>query len=329
MSADRVTAQDVARRAGVPQSTVRIVLASPPGQTVGPVISARVREAAAELGYAPPPTAVVLRTPVNLTVLVVLPDVPLSATGVSVMDTLGAVLDEYGYAVTYQRRRGRGVGALLRAVGPAAMVCLGAFTAQELAGGDVGGVPVVGLALDGEAGHVTRISQHRVGRIQAAHLADRGHTRLAYAVSVDPLTAPIWRGRLEGVRAECAARGLPDPFVVDLALHPGAAERTVRRLLDRTPPVTAVCAYDDEVAFAILTGMGAVGVSAPDGLAVIGVEDLPLARLASPPITTVVVHTAEVGAALARHVLNRLRRDLVPAEPGDEPPISVVTRATT
>ena len=51
--------------------------------------------------------------------------------------------------------------------------------------------------------------------------------------------------------------------------------------------MTAVAAYNDEVALAVLAGLRAEGLRAPEDVAVIGVDDIPMARLASPALTTV------------------------------------------
>jgi DNA-binding LacI/PurR family transcriptional regulator len=51
--------------------------------------------------------------------------------------------------------------------------------------------------------------------------------------------------------------------------------------------VTGVCAFNDETAIAVLAGMRERGLTAPADLAVIGVYDIPIARLTAPPLTTV------------------------------------------
>src|SRR5450755_2432238 len=59
------------------------------------------------------------------------------------------------------------------------------------------------------------------------------------------------------------------------------------RRLAEEPRVTAVCAYNDETGLAVLAGMRTQGVTAPQDLAVIGVDDIPAARLNAPALTTV------------------------------------------
>jgi DNA-binding LacI/PurR family transcriptional regulator len=57
------------------------------------------------------------------------------------------------------------------------------------------------------------------------------------------------------------------------------------------------------VALAVLAGMRRLGLHAPADLAVIGVDDIPAARLAAPALTTVTTDQAAVATHLAATVL--------------------------
>lgn len=329
MTADRVTSRDVARRAGVSQSTVSYVLNDTPGQSISAGTRSRVLEAATALAYTPSAAARALRAGRTNTVLVVLADVPIGDAALAVLGGLARTVQPHGYTTVYQRRDGRDLGTITRSLMPVAVVDIGAFSAVEMAVAAERHIPVVGVSLDGDDGHVMRIPQDAIGRLQAEHLVARGATRLAYAASDDPEAGSLMAGRIAGVRQVCEAHGLPAPAVVETPLHADAAARAVRRLRERRPPVTGVCAYDDVVALAVLAGMRVAGLSAPDDVRVVGVDNLPLARLVDPGITTVDVRTDEVGEALGRHVLLRLRPELGLAEPDDVATIDLVVRGTT
>ena len=70
--------------------------------------------------------------------------------------------------------------------------------------------------------------------------------------------------------------------------------------------VTAVCAFNDETAIAVLAGMREHGLSAPEDLAVIGVDDIPTARLAAPPLTTVGLDLHQAGRGRAEMIVASL-----------------------
>jgi DNA-binding LacI/PurR family transcriptional regulator len=92
-----------------------------------------------------------------------------------------------------------------------------------------------------------------------------------------------------------------------------AAVRAWRR--DR---ITAVCAYNDEVALAVLAGMRARRLSAPADLAVVGVDDIPAGALADPTLTTIATGMSTLGQHLAAAVVAVLRGEPTPPGPGPE-----------
>ena len=90
-------------------------------------------------------------------------------------------------------------------------------------------------------------------------------------------------------------------------------------------------------AFALLAGLAALGLRAPQDLAVIGAEDVPLASLALPPLTTVRVDTRLLGERFARMALAETpdgggdsTAPPVSAVPpaGAVPPVSLIVRAS-
>ncbi len=80
----------------------------------------------------------------------------------------------------------------------------------------------------------------------------------------------------------------------------GAAAAVARWRADE---VTGICAYNDEVALAVLAGARRLGLAAPADLAVIGVDDIPAARLAVPPLTTVTTDQHLLAAHLATTIV--------------------------
>ena len=78
----------------------------------------------------------------------------------------------------------------------------------------------------------------------------------------------------------------------------------------------------------MLAGARALGLAIPDDLAVIGVDDIPAARFAAPPLTTVAVD----GAAIAAHLTGLITRRLAGEgqDAGEPAPLAhLVTRAST
>jgi DNA-binding LacI/PurR family transcriptional regulator len=70
--------------------------------------------------------------------------------------------------------------------------------------------------------------------------------------------------------------------------------------------VTAVCAYNDETAMAVLAGMHLRDLRAPDDIAVIGVGDTAAAQVSIPPLSTIGFDYEETGRELAQTILESL-----------------------
>jgi DNA-binding LacI/PurR family transcriptional regulator len=67
--------------------------------------------------------------------------------------------------------------------------------------------------------------------------------------------------------------------------------------------VTAVAAFDDDVALRVLAAMRALGLAAPGDLAVIGFDNAGYGALVDPALTTVHVDAEGHGRKAAREVL--------------------------
>ncbi|MFD0327223.1 substrate-binding domain-containing protein [Streptacidiphilus monticola] len=148
-------------------------------------------------------------------------------------------------------------------------------------------------------------TMRRMGRLQAQYLIARGHRRIGYAMPALDHLRRIAEQRALGVEDACTAAGLAPPLVLDTGIDVAVMARAARRW--RREQVTAVCAYNDEQALALLSGMRQARLSAPEDLAVIGVDDIPLARAAEPPLTTVTFDLEGAGHAMAQAVVDALR----------------------
>ena len=307
----RVTSADVAKLAGVSRATVSYVLNDTPHQTISAATRTRVIEAAAGLGYAPSAAARALRTGRSDVVLCLLPDWPI---GAEVGNLLGNLSTEFARSgLTFVAHPGsradRPITDLWKAITPAAVLAFTEFSPAEIDAMRAAGVALV-VGLLGRSTSPRReleVPQQHVGRLQAEHLAAAGHTAIGYAFPDDDRVRIFAEPRLEGAD-QASPAGLSVRVV---PLDPDAATKAVRAWHDEG--VTAVCAYNDEVAMAVLAGMRLLGLHAPADLAVIGVDDIPAARLAVPALTTVTTDQAAVAAHLATTVLAAIQGRPVPA----------------
>ncbi|GIE94968.1 LacI family DNA-binding transcriptional regulator [Paractinoplanes rishiriensis] len=316
-STRRVTSADVARLAGVSRATVSYVLNDTPKQTISAGTRTRVLDAATRLGYAPSAAARTLRTGRSDVVLCLLPDWPIGPELGSTLNNLSTALARQGltFVVHPGNREDRPIGEIWKAITPAAVIAWSDFSPAEIAAMRSAGVALV-VALLGHGGEHERestVPQDLIGRRQAEHLVSTGHSRLGYAYPDDERLRIFADPRLAGVRQTCRRSRVGGPATETVALDPGSAAAAVRRW--QAAGVTGVCAYNDEVALAVLSGVRRLGLHAPGDLAVIGVDDIPPARLAVPPLTTVTTDQAAVAEFLTATVVAAIAGRPAPPAP--------------
>lgn len=133
------------------------------------------------------------------------------------------------------------------------------------------------------------------GLAATRHLIQLGHRRIG--VIGGPPALLCSRARIDGYRAALDSAGLPyDPGLVrDGTFHHAGGYEAGVELLDLPDRPTAVFAGSDEQAFGVIEAARVAGLSVPRDLSVVGFDDLPISRWASPPLTTVRQPLAEMG----------------------------------
>ncbi len=315
----RVTSADVAREAGVSRATVSFVLNETPGQTIPEATRRRVLEAARTLRYQPSAAARTLRSGRSEIVLFLMPNWSTSEVVAKSMDAMSAAFSERGMAFLVHPRAtsNRHLSDLWRSITPALVITVGELDPHERATLDIAGVAHLGLDI-GDTGQALGAHQLAIGRSQAEHLVRLGHTRLGYATTSDASLSVFAEPRLLGAQQVCAEHGLPAPL--SLSAEPGAqAAQSLRAW--RSAGVTAIAAYNDDVALALLQAARASEITVPDDLSVIGADDITAAELAFPPLTTIRSDPSALAPALVAMVLARLDgrpSDHLPHLPGGE-----------
>jgi DNA-binding LacI/PurR family transcriptional regulator len=329
--ARRITSADVAREAGLSRATVSYVLNNTPHQKIPDETRRRVLDAAHRLGYAPSAAARALRSGRSDVVLCLLPDWPLGPEVGALTSNLSIELARHGMTFVLHpiTAGGRPTAEIWKAITPAAVLAFQEFSAEESAAMRAAGVELVvallGRSRSRERRRELELPQQRVGRLQVEHLAAVGRTRLGYAYPDDERLRTFAEPRLEGVRVACADLGLDAPDVRVVPLDPDAAAPPAAAW--HAAGISGICAYNDEVALAVLAGMRVGGLSAPDDLAVVGVDDIPSARLAAPPLTTVTTDQSAVAAHLAGTIVAVIAGEPEPLRPGSDI-VHVIRRAS-
>ena len=141
------------------------------------------------------------------------------------------------------------------------------------------------------------------GLAATRHLLELGHRRIG--VIGGPPTMLCSRARVDGYRAALETAGIPvDPELIRYGdFHVPKAYEEGRALLTLPDPPTAIFAGSDLQAFGLYEAARVLGLRVPENLSVIGFDDLPMARWAWPPLTTIRQPLTEMAATATRLVL--------------------------
>lgn len=162
--------------------------------------------------------------------------------------------------------------------------------------------------------------------LAARHLASLGRERIATVTG--PMRSGAASSRLVAFERALATvgRSLDPALVAEADFTDDGAYRATKRLLPQQPE--AIFAFSDRMALGVLRALKEAGRSVPDDVAVMGFDDLPPARLAQPPLTTVRQEVEQAGVAAIELLLERIADPEAPAR-RVELPTSLVVRAST
>lgn len=192
------------------------------------------------------------------------------------------------------------------------------------------GLPCIAVDadLDGpRTGYV--MSENREGAALAVrHLHELGHERIATITGL--LRTSPGADRLDGYREEIERLGLEprDEYVVEGDFYDESGHRGTRQLLELNEPPTALFAASDLMAAGALRAANELGVTVPGGLAVVGFDDIGLASLIQPQLTTVRQDMQALGEAAAEG-LGRMIEDPDAAPVRQLVPTTLVVRASS
>jgi len=314
----RVTSVDVARRAGVSQSTVSLVFSGKGHGRVSEATQERVRRSARELGYRPNVAAQALRLGSSRAVALLVPDVTNPFFG-RVLRGAQRAAQAAGYTValvdTGNDRTWEAQSFEALRAGPVDGYLLFEVSAPEALGPDQHAV-----LIETEApGHASVRFDAEGGAADAfEHLLELGHTRVGHLAA--DFDAPTFHLRDVARRRVLADAGL-DPDALPraaTAIGIDEARDAAGPLLEDRP--TAVFCDDDVIAAGLYLAARERGLRIPEDLSVVGFDNMDFARVLAPPLTTVALDAERLGAIAfelldARMGGRRARRRVVlPAE---------------
>lgn len=296
---------DVAAAAGVALVTVSRALNEP--DKVKPETLARVQEAIERLGYVPDLTAGSLASSRSFIVGAIVPTLA-NAWFADAMEGLAAELAPHGYQLMlaqsqYHPQAEAGLVDAFLGRRVDAVVLTGRSHPKPMRERlQRQGVPVVEIwdlprqPIDMAVGFSHPALGAEVGR----HLLAAGHRRIGFLGADEERSRLRLQGLSEALRhAEVPSAFVPPPSSI------ASGREALQALLAQSPGLTAVFCSNDLLAIGALAQCRAAGIAVPAQLAVVGFSDLPIAQATTPALTTVRVHSLELGRTAGRMLLER------------------------
>lgn len=331
------TQADVARLAGVSQTTVSYIL-NRKDSNIPEETRQRVLAAIQELGYTPNRAARTLRTSKTHTIACIIPEItnPFFYPVVRGIQDV-AEIHEYDLMIYNSDSIEKKERQLVRSVQKArADGLIGMFvhlTAEDLRPLLAQGVVVTKSELGPVAYGDLPIDTIYVDNIAASsaavgHLIERGHRRIGMLGGASATPRDF---RIRGYRQALAERDIAydETLVVggDFTLESGYEKMGELLALKDRP--TAVFAANDLMAIGAMQAIMDAGLSIPRDIAVMGFDNIPSAQLITPRLSTVEHFPQLLGERAATLLFERLEGDAPQHGRSAELPFELVLRETT
>ncbi|MEM9232149.1 MAG: LacI family DNA-binding transcriptional regulator [Pseudomonadota bacterium] len=326
------TLDDVAALAGVSTATVSRTLNFPEKVREGTRI--QVTKAVRELGYSPHFGARYLASNRTNTVGAVIPTMENSIFAYALQTVQEALADngitllvatsQYNHAQEEEQIRtliSRGVDGMVLIGQKRSESVYSALRMRELP------YVLMWLHRQGSPHASVGFDNFRAAQAVAARVLKLGHRRIC-------MIAGHTQGndraaeRVAGVRAELVAAGLPlePPFYTETDYNFEDSAQAARKVLALEPRPTALICGNDVIAVGVVQAARQMSLRLPDELSIVGFDDIDLAQVMDPPLTTVRVPHRRMGAETAKMLLQLIRGEAGPRSVEFEAP--VVERAS-
>ena len=311
MNSKRVTIQDVAAAAGVSRQTVSRAINN--RGEISPETRAEILRIAEEMDYRPSSIARGLATQRTGTLGLVVPDV---ANPFFAEVARGAESEAYaaGYNVflcNTDEDPQREI-AVLRSLEEkrvdGVMLCSSRLDDDTLHDSlsHHASVVLVNRRLNGYEFGCVLIDDAQGGQNITRHLLESGHRAIGFLTG--PPASRSGQKRVEGYCAAMAEAGIVfDPnWVRSCPPSVEGGHKVAEGLLSDHPEITALFCYNDLVAIGALQASHDLALTIPDDLAIVGFDDIPVAALVTPALTTCHVSRYEMGVKAMNMLMERI-----------------------
>jgi len=322
-----VTLRDVARASGYSASSVSIVLNEAPlAESLNPRTRRRIREFAERLGYRPHVFARSLRTQRSNTIGVIVFDMsdPFCTLILRGIDKhfqpagyLPIVMDAHNDRGRFESYLEMAVERRVEGLVVIANWLFVSIDALKHLAQDRLPTVVVGRDLHGSGVRSVLVDNERGGYLALRHLYEIGHRKVNFLLGPKQLSdsGRRWAG-MQRFATEAGielrrSRVLQLPGLSDPLTGFSSGAELTGRWLRNGHKLTAIAAFDDMTAFGAIRGLKNHGLNVPSDCSVIGFDDVPMAELFTPSLTTIRQPMERMGKYAAEVVGNQISQGSV------------------
>ena len=306
------TIKDVARRAGVAISTASAVIND--SAPVSAEVIAKVQEAIRATGYVPHGAARSLRSGRSKLIGLVLPNIANPWCGAIAREVENVCLNAGYTTVVYSTgqdaQRESQVLTMMRMQRVGGMIIIPTRSDAAHGANLVNQIHVPTVLLDmyveGLPYEVIKTDNVEAGRLATDHLLSLGHSRIGMIVGIPGLATSD--DRYAGYAKVHADYGVPidQSLVVPGNFDQEESHAAAVGLLTRPDPPTAIVTVSNMTTVGLLFAVRELGLSVPDQLSIVGIDDLEFAGLLEPRPTAVTTPILEMAQQAIHGLLDQI-----------------------
>lgn len=313
MQAKSPTIADVANKAEVSTATVSRCLNQP--DVVKPEVRERITNAINELGYVPSGAARALASRRTHTIGAVVPTIDNAIFSEAIQHLQSGLtqanytllLANSSYSLDEELREVRSL--LSRGIDGIVLVGEmhhpGVYAAIEQQG-----IPYVNLWTYNPKSKYSSIGFDHIkaGKQLAEHLLQLGHKEFGIISGFQENNDRALL-RFKGIQQTLKAKGLeiPESKIIECRYSVEQANKSLHKLLDRHPEITAISCGNDVLALGALSAARERDLKVPEQLSITGFDNMEIIPFLSPALTTVNSPSKRMGVHAAEYILNQIR----------------------
>jgi len=156
-----------------------------------------------------------------------------------------------------------------------------------------------------------KIGNELVVRTITDYLINKGHKNIAFINGPEILSTA--KHRLNGYKQSLLERNLNlnEKLIIKSDFTFMGGRKAALELLDYIHEITAVIASNDDLALGLIWELKNHEIKVPEDISVVGIGNIPAAKYAYPPLTTVALPSYQLGVQIGKYIISSLKEEKV------------------